>query len=530
MSLTDPWRDVPLEREDAGLDLRRFGRVLGAHKLLLAVTTIAALGVAIAFTMLPAREWSASATLQVQPTAALVSGSVRSDDLTYTDRLINTYSTLVSSREFAASVRRRARLSATPALSVVAPANTNLLGVKATTGSAGEAVEAADTAARLLLAQVRARAASDLRAMDAAFEGRVGAIENDIAAARLKLDQLGTPRTTAQRRQALKLQAQVAGGNVSMDALRRDFEAKRDTQVARASSISVTGAAERPTVPQSRHLKVVVPLGLILGLLAGAVLAFASENMSRRFRSPIEIEAALAAPVLAEVPRQRGASKHTLFSTGSRGEEAIRRLRTQLLLPDATPVRRVLLASAEPREGKSTIAANLACAFAHAGRSVVLLDCDLRAPTIHRFFGLPHEIGLSDLLVDPDGVPAGTWRRYARDVGRTGLTVIPAGDPVADAATLVGSPAMQQLVEELSATFDVVVADSPALLAVSDALALSPLFDTVLLVAGADVSPDALSLAHRQLARAGATPRGLVVNGGDEGPVLRYERYLAARA
>jgi capsular exopolysaccharide synthesis family protein len=513
------------------MDLRQYLSIIAARKYLVAAAVIAALVVAAILTLLPAREWKASATLQAQPGSALVGGSVRSDDLAYLDRLINTYSKMVASTEFADHVARTAGLRERPTLAVKAPANTDIIGIQATAADAASSAAAANAAGRELVARVQQGAEADLRTMDEAFQRRTQDIESSIAAAQVQLDALKSgPQTAGNRRAAIKLGEQIAGQRVSVTALRTDYEAKRDSQVARASTVSLVGEAARPIAPQSRRLRLVLPFGLVFGLLAGVGLALAAENLAQRFRSEGEIEAALEAPVMATVPRISEAADSRLFKPGSRGDEAVRRLRTQLLLPDREPLRRVLLASAKPGEGKSTIAANLACSVAASGRSVLLIDADLRIPTIHRFFGLARGAGLSDLLSDASPAGPVAWRDMVQHVERRGVTVLPAGGPVPDAATLLGSQAMARLLEEASLSFDMVILDSPALLAVSDALALTPMVDAVLLVAGSHVEPEALQNANQQLRRAGAPPLGLVVNGVDAGRLYNYGSYHATGA
>ena len=505
------------------MDLRQSLRILRARKWLLAASVVAALGVATMLALLPAREWAASATLQIQPASALTGGAVRPDDVSYVDRLINTYSAIVASADFGDSVARRAALSTRPALAVDAPSNTNLIAIEATTSSAAAAARAANAAVDELIARVQQRNRADLGSADAAFRERVTQIQNEIAKAHIRLSALrAQPQNERVREMEVALQEQITSQRGSLSALRNDHEAQRSSQAARAGVVSPAGRATPPSAPVSRRLGLVLPLGLIFGLLAGGGLALAAENFARRFRSEGEIEQALDTPVLATIPRGRRTRSHVLFKPGSREHEAIRRVRTQLLLADRA-FKRLLVVSAEPGEGKSTIAANLARSASESGRSVILVDADLRRPTAHKFFGESNDGGLSDLL---SGGESGwtRWQEFAL-TDSAGVSILPAGPPVDDPATLLGSEAMSHLLNMLSLRFDIVIVDSPALLAVSDTLALVALVDAVILVAGSNIAPDALRLANRQLRRAHAHPLGLVINGSDDANLSLYLDY-----
>ena len=511
------------------MDLRQYLRILAGRKYLIAAAVAVSLGVAAALTFLPAREWSASTTMQVQPAAALVGGSVRPDDVTYLDRLINTYSEMVASPEFGDRVARHADLSARPTLVVTAPSNTNLIAIEATTTSAAAAARAANAGANELVSRISKGNLADMRAADKTFDARVAEIESSVAKAHVRLvDLRHGPQTKAAREAEVKLEEQIAGQRVSMNALRNAHEAQRSAQAARASTVAVVANATAPPAPISRHLGMVLPLGLMLGLLLGCALAFAADNLARRFRSEGEIEAALETPVMATIPRARRAGNFVLFSRGSREHEAIQRLRTQLLLADRAA--RILVVSAERGEGKSTLATNLACSVADSGRTVMLVDADLRLPTVHAFFREENEAGLSSLLSEPSLAGSLHWQRFACRLEGDGPSILPAGPPVVDPPMMLGSHAMSRLLDEISLSFDMIILDTPALLAVSDALVLAPLVDTVILVAGSHVDPDALRLAHRQLLRAGGSPVGLVINGSDDAGVSRYVDYHTASA
>lgn len=163
---------------------------------------------------------------------------------------------------------------------------------------------------------------------------------------------------------------------------------------------------------------------------------------------------------------------------GSAGAEAFRVLRTNLqFLGLDKPLKTILLTSATPAEGKSTTAANLAVSFAQAGAHVCLLDADLRRPVVAKIFGTENWQGLTSALIGQQ-----PWRDCLRESAVPGLMILPSGPIPPNPAELLGSQRMAELLAELHAEFDVVIIDSPPLLAVTDAAVLGPKVDGVLLV------------------------------------------------
>jgi capsular exopolysaccharide synthesis family protein len=210
-----------------------------------------------------------------------------------------------------------------------------------------------------------------------------------------------------------------------------------------------------------------------------------------------------------------------LFDSTSPQREAFRRLRTNLLaLERDEPLRTLLVASAEPHEGKTTTVVNLATAVAQSGRAVLVLDCDLRVPRVHEAFGIANSVGVGDVLsgrhtlgegIVPSGVP--------------GVSVLPAGSVRANPTELLGSPRMSVLLEHVARNFDLVLIDSPAFLAVADSGAIAPQVDGVLLVVRRTaVRAGAVRELRRQLTIIKAPVLGVVVTGADV-DASPYEQY-----
>ncbi|KLU40128.1 MAG: CpsD/CapB family tyrosine-protein kinase [Limnochordia bacterium] len=204
------------------------------------------------------------------------------------------------------------------------------------------------------------------------------------------------------------------------------------------------------------------------------------------------------------------------------GSEAFRTLRTNLQFtsPDRQ-LRVILVTSAAPGEGKSTISSNLAVAFSQAGLRTLLLDCDLRKPTVHKIVGLHNSPGLTSLLV-------GEVKRedVVKDVGVPNLSVIPSGPVPPNPVELLGSQAMRNVLNAVREEFDMVVVDAPPIVAVTDAAVLCPLVDGVLLtVAAGEVPRELAQHARSLLENANANVLGVVLNRINPSAQKNYQYY-----
>ena len=190
-------------------------------------------------------------------------------------------------------------------------------------------------------------------------------------------------------------------------------------------------------------------------------------------------------------------------------EEAIRTLRNSILLTDFDRrLRSVLMTSASPSEGKSTVAAHLAATHAGQGRRTLLIDGDLRRPSVHRLFQAPNSVGLSNVLLEQI-----SWRdALIRLDEPKGLDLLPAGPSTRRASDLIGA-GLAEVIEEAAREYDLVVLDAPPLLGFAEPLQMATAVDGVIVVARAgDTSRKALSSVVTTLARLRANLVGVVLN------------------
>jgi succinoglycan biosynthesis transport protein ExoP len=262
-------------------------------------------------------------------------------------------------------------------------------------------------------------------------------------------------------------------------------------------------------------------LGGATGLLIMGAIAFLIEYLDDTLKSPEEIEGQFGLPVIGFIAHFNQQEGEPIAEKQPRAQvsEAFRALRTNLQFSSVDhPLRSLLITSPSPMEGKSTIAANLSVVMAQGGRRVVLADADLRRPRIHRLLKLVSYGGITSLFVPTMALPGGKVQLngHLQQTGISNLRAIPSGDLPPNPSELLGSERMQAILAEIQEQADVVLFDSPPVLAVTDAVVLAPRMDGVLLV----VKPGTTKLAAcrqaiEQLQRVGANLLGVVFNDVD---------------
>jgi len=286
-----------------------------------------------------------------------------------------------------------------------------------------------------------------------------------------------------------------------------------------------TGKAElvqRATPPTSRSSPkpaLNVAIGIVLGGLLGFGLAALRDRFDRRVRTVDELEELFALPILSRVPRTRSLAKGSAADPGSTTPEgeAFRVLRTNLRFFNVdSELRSILVASPSAGDGKSTIARNLATTMAEMGDRVVLVEADLhKGGSLRGMVGNGDSEGLSSVLAGASLDQALIDITISVDGAQEtrALTVLPSGPVPPNPSELLESDRMRQLLAELQTRYEIVVVDSPALGAVSDALALVPEVDGVVVVSGlGQTTRDAARRLSKQLSLTGTRPIGVIAN------------------
>jgi capsular exopolysaccharide synthesis family protein len=275
--------------------------------------------------------------------------------------------------------------------------------------------------------------------------------------------------------------------------------------------IAVVDAADLPTVPSSPQTMLNVVLGALVGLALGVVASLARARLDRSVKKPDEAAELGAAPVIGVVLRHPGLeSKNGVdLSRMGRVAEDYRHLRANLQFLDVDePPKVIMVSSALPSEGKTTVVINLALALAEAGRKVTVVEADLRRPRITRYLGLVGGVGLTNILAGTADVSDVT-----QTYGEDGLAVIAAGPTPPNPSELLASATMAELLEKLRASNDFVLVDAPPILPVADATGLAAVVDGVLLaVRYGSTRKDQLQQAALTVQRVGAKTLGVILN------------------
>jgi polysaccharide biosynthesis transport protein len=281
--------------------------------------------------------------------------------------------------------------------------------------------------------------------------------------------------------------------------------------------------ADAPDFPSSPKKSVNLTLGLLCGLGIGLVLSFMVEALDSNVKTIYDIEERLGLPMLGVVPQvdSKLLSPETfvrdatspLPGAWSRLAEAYRALRTTILLSRAgTPPQVILVSSAKPSEGKTSITTLEAIVFALNGARVLLIDSDLRRPSVHLRFRISNKVGLTSVLTGK----AQLQEAIVPMSSVPSLHILPAGPIAPMPAELLGSLQMQRLVEGLRANYDFILIDTPPVLTVTDAAVLVSISDGVVLVLRyAEASRNVVARASEILLRSGAHLLGVVLNAVD---------------
>lgn len=281
------------------------------------------------------------------------------------------------------------------------------------------------------------------------------------------------------------------------DGLLQRFKQLNASAGISLSNISIVDSAEVPGAPSSPNLFKNLLMGLLIGVGLAAVTVFFKDQFDDSIRVPEDVEPKLQLSLLGVVPRAHGEEPDdALLDPKSPISEAYNSLRGSLLYSTAEGLPHVMLiTSAQPSEGKTTSAVAIAASLARMGRKVLLIDADMRRPSLHRRIGSGNERGLSTLLTTRDSIESSVLPS-----GQDNLTFLTSGPIPPSPTELISTTRMEEILQEAARSFEVVIVDSPPILGLADAPTLSALADGVVFVVEADRSRrGSLKMALRRL-------------------------------
>jgi succinoglycan biosynthesis transport protein ExoP len=374
--------------------------------------------------------------------------------------------------------------------------------------------------------------------------------ETNKAVDHLKGRYMGALQREGMLREAFDKQKQEANklneSAIEYSILKRDLDSNRTlyeglleklkeagvTAGLRSNNFRIIDAARVPTGPSEPNIPRNLSFALVLGVISGVGLAFLLENMDNTVRTPEQAQSISGLPSLGMIPLGSKSGSHKL--TGKRlalaasqevvetvtqvrpqsqMAESYRALRTSLLLSNlGAPPKVIMVTSARPQEGKTTTSINTAIVLAQKGVRVLLVDADLRRPSVHKTLGMGPRSGLSNVLTGS----ATMQQTITTSPILPNLFILPAGTPPPNPAELLASSNMRDLLAELRPQYDHIVIDTPPTLSVTDAVVLSPRADaTILVIRSGQTTKQALRRSREILMQVNAHVAGVLLNAVD---------------
>jgi succinoglycan biosynthesis transport protein ExoP len=473
------------------------------------------------------------------PNEGLNTAGGQQNDLSDADRYVAGQIAVVESRELAAQVAKSTGLDAVALRGGVSASQRGASNVIEISYKSPDPASAATLANAIAAGYIENRRLDQVAGLQRASAELQKTLDDLEAQVKLLSSQSSAPGLSAADKAVLATQ---------LDASTTRFQTLFDRQQELTVDIALKqGAAElvqsaaAPTVPVSPRPMRTAVLGGFLGLLLGVGAALAAEQLDDRLRSRSDIEEFLGVGVIGEIPADRGSKGNATQIAASANPngalaEAARQLRTTVqFMAIERPIRRLLITSAVPAEGKTVVTANLAVAFAQAGQRVIVVSADLRKPRIDEMFGVSEPTrGLSDLIglatiaanrlsvvVQPDA-PVDTALAELINAELDGgmlrfavpnLALLSAGSLPHNPAEILGSPVARLVLDVLESRCDLMIFDSPPVLAVADARILANEVDSAIIVAAANqTSRHRLERACQATQASRARLLGIVVN------------------
>jgi capsular exopolysaccharide synthesis family protein len=282
---------------------------------------------------------------------------------------------------------------------------------------------------------------------------------------------------------------------------------KIDLAIPKTSVVEITTLAEPGKDPVRPNKPLNITLGIVFGLIIGIGLAFFIEYLDTSVKTIDDVERSFQAPVVGVIPQNVG----ILSDEGaeSRYAEAYRVLRTNILFARKDEsLTTIVLVSAGAGEGKSTTALNLATVFAQAGMRILIVDSDLRRPTLHKLLHVANDVGLTNYLLKQN-----TLEEVIQTTGVPMLNFMASGKLPSSSMSILNSVQMKDMIAELKHRYDFVFFDSPPILGVSDASVLASEVDMVIQVIQYRRYPQPMNLRAKQvIEKVGGTFLGIVLN------------------
>ncbi|MHB0858721.1 MAG: tyrosine-protein kinase domain-containing protein [Anaerolineae bacterium] len=508
------------------MQIRDYIGVLVRRKWVAIVVALVTVAIVAVGTLTMTPTYNAATVIRV---AQSQDSMVNYDSLQHAQRVMNTYVYLLQSRAFLDIASQRLGAGMSPdqlaaAVEIELMSDTELLRITATHANPVVAANIANVLANLLVSQGRQIYTGPGRSAFDIVEEELAIAEDNLRADRLRLQMLLEEDAAAARTEEIQeLNARIGAQEQTVATLLERRGTARLRESLLANSVSIVEPAAVPGNPSSPRTSLNLALGTLIGIVAGVALAFVLDNVDPTLYTASDVARSAGVPIVGVVPalslrRQQRNHAFLLNPDGSGpAHEAFRSVMHSLLSTTAGSPKALLVTSAEPAAGRSTVVANLAVTIGKTGRRVIVVDGDLRQPSLHQVLSVSNTVGLATLLLDPSAI--GDANRLGSTLQQTrlaGVQVLTSGPVSQHSADMLGSIEMARIVAHLCRQADIVLLDSPAMLSAADAVGLAEVVDQVLLVAAAAEATDtSLKNALVQLNRVRARVVGVLLNKAD---------------
>lgn len=529
------------------MELRRYLAILWKWLWLLVLGTVVAGSVAFVISRRQTPMYATAANVYVSQSTSILGSATA--NIVSSQELASAYTQLVGSANVIARVESELGISLAEtdtSISASSSRGSQIITLTVRSPDPELAATVANKTAEVFAEEVRGQELGDALAFEQELKDSLAQVQSGITEKQREVLRLSGRPADLSEDQRLQL---LTAAQLELDSLRdygrnvqlRLFDLR--SQINRGlTNIRTLNPAGVPAEPYSPKVLRDTLLGALLGLILMAGVAVLREYLDDTLKSPEDVAAAvpevstLGAVGRFAMPSRKTRKRDTLAAQvpaarqpHSAVAEAYRMLRTNLEFAQSGGARpkTMLVTSSSPREGKSTTAANLASVLAQTGKRVILVDADLRRPTLHEIFGMPNNSGLSTLFV-MDSASVGGLLRQA-DV--EGLRILTSGPLPPNPAELLASRRMGEVLDLLTQEADIVIVDSPPLLGVTDASIIAARLDgTVLVVDSSRTRAGALQHAVQLLQRGNATVWGVILNKLSIHEGSQYYFYASYRA
>ncbi len=392
--------------------------------------------------------------------------------------MTSTYAKMLTDGPVMQGVIDQLKLDMTPvklqdAITVKNVQDTQLLVVTVSDPSPARAADIANTIGNVFSSRVRELQSQRYTASLIGLEKQINDMEQQINTTKQIIN------TTTDASTLSQLKDQLAQYQDIYTNLRTSYEQVRLAAVQTGTDVVVSEPATVSTIPVSPKTTRNTVLAALAGILLAAGLVFFFDMINDTIRDPSIVSNKFNLPTLGVVASHKEKDSRPICLTEPRSPvaESFRSLRTNIIYSGVdTTLHRILITSSSPREGKTTVTANLAVTMAQGEVSVVLIDADFRRPAIHHKFGIHNRVGLSDMFLPNPPV------QVVRTVKGSSLAVITSGALPPNPTDLLTSRKMKQMLELMGKKCDLILLDTPPILSVTDGYALAPNMDGVIIV------------------------------------------------